>query len=208
MKTARLPLRALIVAAACLAAYAAPAEAQDYGAMVQQSMNRMNQIVRQAEQRAGDAVQQRMQNPQVQQQYQQYLQQMQAQGRQPMNYQTYAYYHVYTNGFSQGGIQHMQNNEAGIRAREMQSVQGLRDAQANRGQVMQQQRDSYFRNQQEAGRGLMGQSTYYGYGGQRQLPHTWQSNTYQYHQGQQYYVDQSGRYHVRGTDGWYYPINR
>jgi hypothetical protein len=208
MKTTRFPIVALTFAAACLAAFATPTQAQDYGAMVQQSMNRMNQIVRQAEQRAGDAVQQRMQNPQVQQQYQQYVRQMQSQGRPPMNFQTYAYYHVYTNGFSQGGIDHMRNNEAGIRAREMQSVQGLRDAQANRARVMQQQRDSYFHNQQEAGRGLMGQSTYYGYGGQRVLPHTWQNNSWHQYQGQQYHVDEGGRYYVRGNDGYYYPIQR
>lgn len=204
MKTPRFLAALSFVAAA----FATPAQAQDYGAMVQQSMNRMNQIVRQAEQRAGDAVQQRMQNPQVQQQYQQYVQQMQSQGRQPMDYQTYAYYHVYTNGFSQGGIQHMQNNEAGIRAREMQSVQNLRQAEANRGQVQQQQRDSYFRNQQEAGRGLMGQSTYSGYGTPQALPHTWGSNTYQNYQGHQYYVDHSGQYYVQGQGGWWYPINR
>ncbi|MBK7473688.1 MAG: hypothetical protein IPI73_26690 [Betaproteobacteria bacterium] len=42
----------------------------------------------------------------------------------------------------------------------MAAVQRLRQAEAQRGAAQQQQRDGYFANQQEAGRGLMGQSTF------------------------------------------------
>ncbi|MEO8133869.1 MAG: hypothetical protein ABI831_07840 [Betaproteobacteria bacterium] len=60
----------------------------------------------------------------------------------------------------------------------MAAVQRLRDAQASPGAAQQQQRDSYFANQPEAGRGLMGQSTFRAQNGtQTVLPHTWQANT-------------------------------
>lgn len=79
-----------------------------------------------------------------------------------------------------------------------------------RGQAQHQQRDSYFRNQQEAGRGLMGQSTYYTApnGAQYQLPHTWQRNTTHVYQNNTYHVDQTGQYYIRGQDGWWYPLQR
>lgn len=202
----RRTLHAALATAAAALALAGPAQAQDYQAMIQQSMARMNHIVAQAENRVQGAVQQRMQDPAVQAAWQQYV--ARSGGRPAMNYPTFTYYYIYTNGFSSQGMAHLRATESGIQQREAAAWQGVRQAEAGRAAAQQGQRDAYFANQQEAGRGLMGQSTYYGYGGQRQLPHTWQSNTYQYHQGQQYYVDQSGRYHVRGTDGWYYPINR
>jgi hypothetical protein len=75
------------------------------------------------------------------------------------------------------------------------------------GAAQQAQRDAYFANQQEAGRQLMGQSSYWAPNGQRlQLPHTWQPNTTNQYQGQTYHVDASGRYHVQGADGWWYPL--
>jgi hypothetical protein len=71
----------------------------------------------------------------------------------------------------------------------------------------QARRDSYSRNQQEAGRDLMGQSTYVApNGAPLQLPHTWQKNTTHKHQGQTYQDDQTGQYHVRGANGWWYPL--
>ena len=96
-----------------------------------------------------------------------------------------------------------------MRANEMAAVQRLRDAQAGRGAAMQQQRDSYFANQGEAGRGLMGQSTYRaGNGASAALPHTWQANTRHEYQGNTYHVDQSGQYFVRGGNGYWYPLAR
>ena len=202
---------ALITAISLSVAAALPlsASAQDYGAMVQQSMARMNQIVANAQQGVGNIVQQRMHDPQVQASYQQYLAQKRAYGQQAMDYPTYTYNYVYTRGFSREGIAHARNTEAGIRANEMASVQGLRDAQANRGAAQQQQRDHYFANQQEAGRGLMGQSTYSAQNGaQVALPHTWQANTRHEYQGNTYHVNESGQYLVRGNDGWWYPLAR
>jgi hypothetical protein len=209
MSNATIAHFAMAVAAAAAALSAAPARAQDYGAMVQQSMARMNNIVAQAEQQGRHIVQQRMQDPQVQHAYRQYLGQMQASGRQAMDFPTYTYQWVYTRGFSADGMRHAQANEAGMRAREHAAWQGLQQAQMQRGQAMQAQRDSYFANQQEAGRGLMGQSTYTAANGaQMQLPHTWQANTTHQYQGNTYGVDASGQYHVLGANGWWYPVQR
>ena len=202
---------AMAMAAAALSA--SPARAQDYGAMVQQSMARMNNIVAQAQQASNNMVRQRMQDPQVQAGYQQYLARMQASGQRAMDFPTYTYNWIYTRGYSADGIRHARANEAGMQAREHAAWQGLQQAQAQRGQAQQAQRDSYFANQQEAGRGLMGQSTYTAQvggqsGAQMQLPHTWQANTTHQYQGNTYGVDASGQYHVLGSNGWWYPLQR
>lgn len=200
---------ALGFAAAIAGTLPGTAKAQDFGALIQQQMNQMNQMLNQGQAQVNQMVQQRMADPAVRQGYQQYLQQMQSQGRPPMDYATYTYYYIYTRGYSREGVAHMNRVESGNRAAEMEKVAGVRQAERNRGESMQAQRDSYFHNQQEAGRGLMGQSTYQGGGGfQRQLPHTWQPNTTHQYQGHVYHVDASGQYYVRGTDGWWYPINR
>ena len=180
--------------------------AQDYNAMIQQSMARMNAIVGQAEQQVSQVVQQRMHDPAVQAAWQQYV--ARSGGRPAMNYPTFTYYHVYTNGFSSAGTAHMRANEAGIQQREAAAWQGLRQAEAARGAAQQGQRDAYAANQQEAGRQLLGQSTYVAPNGYRlQLPHTWQPNTTVQHQGQTYRVDAAGRYHVLAGNGWWYPLS-
>ena len=201
----RCPTTFALVAA--LAATALPAAAQDYAAMIRQSQARQQAIVDAATQRVNGALQQRMQDPQVQNAYRQYLWRMQQTGQRPMPFQTFTYQWIYTAGFSAAGIRHMQQTEAGIAQRENASVQALRQAQADRGQAQQAQRDGYFRNQQEAGRGLMGQSSYVGPNGATTvLPHTWAANTQQQYQGQTYRVDASGGYHVLAPNGWWYPV--
>lgn len=207
----RLGRHALIAATSLFvaAAISGPVSAQDYAAMVRQSMNRMNQIVANAQQSVGNIVQQRMRDPQVQASYQQYLAQRRVYGQPAMDYPTYTYNYVYTRGFSREGIAHAQANEAGIRANENAAVRRLRDAEAQRGAAQQQQRDSYFANQQEAGRGLMGQSTFRAQNGtQVVLPHTWQANSRHEFQGNTYHVNESGQYFVRARDGWWYPLAR
>jgi len=181
--------------------------AQDYGAMIRQSLARQQQAVDAATQRVNGAVQQRMQEPQVQAAYQQYAWRMQQSGQRPMDFPTFTYQYIYTNGFSASGIAHARANEAGIAQREAAAVQGLRQAEQNRAQAMQAQRDGYFRNQQEAGRGLMGQSSYVAPNGAAvALPHTWQPNSTQVWQGNTYHVDASGQYHVLAANGWWYPV--
>ncbi len=180
--------------------------AQNFDLMIQQQMNAMNQNIARGQQQVQSIVQQRMQDPQVQAAYQQYV--ARSGGRPAMDYPTFTYNYVYTNGFSAQGMAHARATEAGIQARERNAVQGLRDAQAARGQAQQAQRDSYFANQQEAGRGLMGQSTYLAPNSAAlQLPHTWQKNSTHVYQGQTYGVDHAGQYHVLGSAGWWYPLN-
>ncbi len=209
MSTERIAHFAMAAAVAAAAIAATPARAQDYGAMLNQSIARMNNIVAQAEQASNNMVRQRMQDPQVQAAYRQYLGQMQASGQRAMDFPTYTSQYIYTRGFSADGIRHAQANEAGMQAREHAAWQGLQQAQAQRGQAQQAQRDGYFANQQEAGRGLMGQSTYTApNGAQMPLPHTWQANTTHQYQGNTYGVDASGQYHVLGANGWWYPVQR
>ncbi|MFO1328744.1 MAG: hypothetical protein U1F56_15400 [Rubrivivax sp.] len=197
------PIAALAIA---LCAAAAPASAQDYQAMINQSMARMNAIVAQAQNGVQQMVQQRMHDPAVQAAWQQYV--ARSGGRPAMDYPTFTYNYIYTNGFSAAGIAHMRANEAGIQQREAAAWQGLQQAQAGRAAAMQAQRDGYVANQQEAGRGLMGQSTYQAAGGWRtQLPHTWAANTTHQYQGQTYHVDAGGRYHVLAANGWWYPLD-
>ena len=209
--TNRFRLNALFTAIKLVAAVSLSgvASAQDYGAMVQQSMNRMNQIIANAQQTSNNMVQQRMRDPEVQASYQQYLAQVRASGRPAMDFPTFTYNYIYTRGFTREGIAHAQANENGMRNNERAALQRLRDAEAGRGAAMQQQRDVYFANQGEAGRGLMGQSTYRAANGaSTALPHTWQANTSHEYQGNSYHVNQSGQYFVRGGDGYWYPLAR
>lgn len=203
------PLRAFaaFAAIAALAASVASgaAQAQDFQAMIAQSMGRMDAIVGAAQQRVQGAVQQRMHDPAVQQAWRQYL--AQTGGRPAMDYPTFTYQYIYTNGFSAAGIAHAQANEGQIRQQESAAVQGLRQAQAHRAAAMQAQRDQHFAQQQEAGLGLMGQSHYRApNGASLQLPHTWQRNTVQRWQGYTVRVDHAGQYHVLAANGAWYPL--
>ena len=207
------PFRPLTLIAATTLAVAAAfpfaALAQNYGAMVQQSMDRMNQIIANGQQHVNGMVQQRMQDPQVRAAYEQHVVQMRSRGQPAMDYPTFTYNYIYTLGGSRAGIAMARANEANIQAKERAAVRGLHEATAQRGIVQQQQRDHYFANQQEAGRGLMGQSTFHAQNGtQTVLPHTWQANTRHEYQGNSYQVNESGQYYVRGSDGWWYPVNR
>ena len=202
-----LTTRHLPLLVAALLAHAGPAAAQDYGAMLQQQMQLMNANIARGQQMVENNVRQRMADPQVQAGYRQYLAQMRAAGRPPMDYPTYTYNWIYTNGYSAQGIAHARATEAGIASAEQAKVQQLREAERQRGAAQQQQRDGYARNQQEAGRQLMGQSTYFAPNGAALvLPHTWQPNTQHVHQGQTYRVDASGQYQVLAADGWWYPL--
>ena len=96
----------IAIAALLVAAFTSGgASAQDYNAMIQQRMARMNAIVGQAEQRVAQVVQQRMHDPAVQAAWQQHV--ARSGGRPGMDYPTFTYYYVYTNGFSAAGTAHM-----------------------------------------------------------------------------------------------------
>lgn len=181
---------------------AAPAAAQDYDLMLRQAQARQNAVMNQAQGQLQQMVQQRMQDPAVQAAWQHHVQQNG--GRPAMDYPTFTYYYIYTNGFSAQGMAHMRATESGIQSREAAAWQGLRQAQGQRAQAQQAQRDGYYAQQQEAGRQLMGQSTYVTPSGQGlKLPHTWQPNTTTEYQGQTYHVDAGGRYHVLAGGGYW-----
>ncbi len=199
---------ALLAAAAALLPVP-PALAQDFDAMIREQMNQMNRNIELGNQMVNQMVQQRMQDPQVWAAYQQYVGQMRMRGQMPMDYPTFTYNYIYTRGFSSDGIAQARANESANQAAERAAAQRLRDAEAQRGAAQQQQRDSYFANQQEAGRGLIGQSTFVAPNGYAMpLPHTWPANSYQQYQGNTYFVDPGGNYYVRGNDGYWYPLSR
>lgn len=198
------PLLSVSLAVAALAAPLA-ARAQNFELMIQQQMAAMNANIQRGQNQVNQMVQQRMQDPAVQQAWQRYLQQ--TGGRPAMDYRTFTYNYIYTNGFSAQGIALARANEQRNQGLENAALQRLRIAEQERGNAQQQQRDSFFANQQEGGRLLMGQSTYVAPNGQAlQLPHTWQRNTTYQHQGSTYHVDPSGRYYVLGSNGWWYPL--
>lgn len=198
------PLRTLARAAALMLLPLA-AQAQNFDAMIQQQMAAMNANLQRGQQQVNQMVQQRMQDPAVQQAWQRYLQQ--TGGRPAMDYPTFTYNYIYTNGFTPQGLAHARNTEAGNQQAEMAAWQRLQNAQRQRGQAQQAQRDGFFAHQQEAGRQLQGNSTYIAPNGQALvLPHTWQRNTTYQHQGATYHVDGSGRYFVLAANGWWYPL--
>lgn len=181
------------------------AQAQNFDLMIQQQMAAMNANLARGQQQVNQIVQQRMQDPAVKQAWQRYLQQ--TGGRPAMDYPTFTYNYIYTNGFTPQGVAHARATESGNQAGEQRAWQGLQQAQQQRAQAQQGQRDSFFANQQEAGRQLQGNSTYIAPNGQALvLPHTWQRNTTYQHQGATYHVDGSGRYYVLAANGWWYPL--
>jgi hypothetical protein len=199
-------MKKLFATAALIAAAAAgPAGAQDFQAMIAQSMGQMNAIVGAAQQRVQVAVQQRMQDPVVQQAWRQHL--ARTGGRPGMDYPTFTYHYIYTNGFSAAGMAHMRATEGRIQQQESAAWQGVRQAEADRAGAMQQQRDRFNANQHEAGLGLRGQGSWRAPDGTTlQLPHTWQPNTLNRWNGYTVHVDHAGQYRVLGADGAWYPL--
>ncbi len=192
---------------ALLAVAGAPlaASAQNFELMIQQQTAAMNANIARGQQMVNGIVQQRMQDPAVMQAWQRYLQQ--TGGRPAMDYPTFTYNYVYTNGFSAQGVAAARATEQRNQAGEMQAWQGLQGAQRQRAQAQAGLQAGFFANQQEAGRQLQGNSTYVAPNGQPMvLPHTWQRNTTYEHQGGTYHVDGSGRYYVLGSNGWWYPL--
>jgi hypothetical protein len=147
------------------------------------------------------AMQQR--GPEIEATYYQCLQS----GRYCGPFDEYALNYVTTNGFTDGGAWAQRSREDAKKVHD--AGRALREAEAERGKAQAGQRDHFFYNQMEAGRQLMGNSTFTApNGSQMVLPHTWQVNTTQVFQGNTYHVDQGGQYHVLGGDGFWYPLAR
>ena len=123
---------------------------------------------------------------------------------------SFAYKYAATGGMSAQGYANYNNTTNQI-------AEQYRGAYNDYNEGLQNYRDAYSgytggyaTNAAEAGRGLMGQSTYQGYGNGQVLPHTWQPNSYNTYNGNSYYVDEGGRYYMADPNGsgvWY-PLQR
>lgn len=207
-----------VLAGACL--LPGTALSQDWNAMlqqqnaaleqqIQQRQAQMNATIAAAQQRANQIVQQKMQDPRVQAAYRQHLAQAAQSGQQPWDFPTFAYYYAATAGFSAEGKARWHANQQDIQGKEQRAWQGVREAEAATQRAMSDWHAGYSQNQQEAGRGLMGQSTFATPQGQTQaLPHTWERNTYNTYQGNTYFVDETGQYWLRdpNNSGYWIPL--
>jgi hypothetical protein len=179
------------------------AMAQDFNAMIQQSLAAQNAAVQAAQNQVHFAVQQRMQDPAVQGAWQRYV--ASTGGRPAMNYYTFTYNWIYTRGFTDH--QTARVTESRIQQQEAAALQGWRQAQAGRAEAQAQMRDRHASNQQEAGLQLRGQSTWHTPDGQAlALPHTWQRGQTYRHQGMTVRVDHGGQYHALSTSGHWVPL--
>lgn len=201
-----------IAAAAC---WATPASTQvyyngydigpDYGAMLNQQLQRSQQLDREMQARTADIVQRTMQNPDCYAKYQQHL----AQGG-TLSYPQFAYQYAATGGFTPDGIQRYRASERQNQQKEHQAWQDWQRAQRERGQAQQQYADGYSRNQNQAGDVLQGRSWWIDpTTGQRQsLAYIGPNQGYVDHQtGNRYWRDEAGRYAVQTPNGqWYWMI--
>jgi hypothetical protein len=200
-----LPFLAALVGLSGAVVLPGTALGQDWRAMYEQQ----GATVAAAQQQAYQIVRQKMQDPQVQAAYRQYLAQAAQSGTQPWNFPTFAYYYAATGGFSDRGKAAWYGSERAIQANEQRAWQGVREAEAARQGAQTDLQAGYSRNQQEAGRQLLGQSTFVNPQGQTQaLPHTWQRNTSYTYQGNTYHVDESGQYWMRdpNNSGYWIPL--
>lgn len=176
----------------------------DYGAMINQSMANMNNIVRQAEQRANQAVQQAMNDPRCKGMYQQHLQQG---GR--LSLQQFAYQYVATAGFTPGGADRYMASEQQNQAKEKAAFNGWMDAAQKSREAVSNWQEGYRRNQSEMGNILSGNRTYVDAQGQSfTLPYTQPGYYTDRSTGTVYHLDQFGRYHyMQNNSGWWVPLN-
>lgn len=200
-----------IAAAAC---WATPASTQvyyngydigpDYGAMLNQQLQRSQQLDREMQARTADIVQRTMQNPDCYAKYQHL-----AQGG-TLSYPQFAYQYAATGGFTPDGIQRYRASERQNQQKEHQAWQDWQRAQRERGQAQQQYADGYSRNQNQAGDVLQGRSWWIDpTTGQRQsLAYIGPNQGYVDHQtGNRYWRDEAGRYAVQTPNGqWYWMI--
>jgi hypothetical protein len=190
---AAMSIQTILIAAAAGCATAcglsAAAGAQDFNAMNAQFNAQLNAAMARSQQ---GIVRGNMANPQVRAMYQQYRMQG---GR--MSFEQYAYAYAATGGFTPQGYANYNQTTRDIAARDARSAAGYRAAQANRQTAMQEGRDHFYANQQEAGRSLQGVQTYYD-------PASGSNVSMSYiPQGQTYYDPSSGRTYAMAPNGQY-----
>lgn len=152
----------------------------------------------QMQQMTNGIVQQNMNNPQVQYAYQQHL----AQGGQ-YSFEQFCYMYAATGGFSAQGMASYNQTTNTIANQDRAAYSDYQAAQAQSAAAMQDWRNGYYANQNEAGNVMQGNQTYYApNGGAQVLPYTWQPG-YQTYNGQNYYVDQSYNYYQQAPYNGY-----
>lgn len=202
-------MRAVALAAALiLAAFGARAQTYyggydigpDYGAMVQDMQRQMEASRMQQQQAAVAIAQQAMQDPTCQGLYQQHR--MQGGTMTPLDF---GYWCAATGRFSAQGMAAFRQSEARNQAAEQRSLQGLRQAERDRGEAQGNLAEGYFRNQQEAGRVLQGNSSWVDQAGrQYALPYTRPGvPSYDPQTGQTFQMDNLGNYYVLNNGYWY-----
>jgi hypothetical protein len=190
------------------AAAPSPAHAQQPSmASINAQMSAFNHRLAQNQQRINGWVSQKAADPTVRAGYAQYVARARAAGVQPQSLDNYAYGYIATQGYSSRGTAIFRANEVNNNQKIASATADLRAAEGARGQAQMGMQQGFSNNQQEFGNLLRGTSTYYGPNGSPQvLPHTWESNTLQHYQGNQYYVDYSGQYHQLNANGSWYAL--
>jgi hypothetical protein len=100
-------------------------------------------------------------------------------------------------------------SEAQNQQREMAAAQGLRQAEATRGQAQQQYAAGYQRNQAEAGEVMRGNSSWIdpANGQQRALPYMGpNTGSVDPRTGQRFWRDANGQYYAQAPNGGWYPM--
>ena len=152
----------------------------------------------QMQQMTNGIVAQNMNNPQVQAMYQQHR----AQGGQ-YSFEQFCYMYAATGGFTPHGISQWRQSEANIAQRDQQSWRDYQNAQYRSSAAMQDWRNGYYANQNEAGNVMQGYQTYATpNGGTQVLPYTWQPGYHSYN-NQSYYVDPSYNTYQQSPGGYY-----
>jgi hypothetical protein len=146
-----------------------------------------------------------MQDPRFQSMYQQYIM-----SGGTATAEQYAYSYAATGGFTPQGMQIYQNSEALSAAKIQNAWNGYQSAVQGYQEAYNNYTGSFAETTNEMGNVLMGNSTYVDYatGSSYVLPHTWQTETYNYHNGQTYYVDYAGQYFMvdPNNSDWMYPL--
>lgn len=175
----------------------------DYGAMAQQGMARLNEIVNQANQEGANAVQRTMQDPRCKAMYRQHQQQG---GR--LSFEQFAYEYARTGGFTAQGKARAFQVEQDNQAKEKQAHDGLMEARSRSAAAVAQWQSGFHQNLAEQGNIMAGNRTYVGPNGQHfTLPYTQPGYYNDPASGTVYHLDQFGRYHyMQNNSGWWVPL--
>lgn len=174
----------------------------DYGAMIQQALQRQQAMNAQMQQQAQALVAQAMQDPQCQAMYRQHLA-----GGGGLTFPQFAYQYVATAHFSADGMARYRETEAADQRAEAAALAGLRAAERNRADAIAAGNEHFSANQREFREVLGGNSTWSAPDGSRvSLPYLGENQPYTDRNGYVYQRDAGGRYYVRDLRGNWYPM--